>query len=78
MNKVPSLKSQVPNKFQIANVKIAGTQSSRIWDLIIESLFGIWGWELGLAQLSVCTSTESTAGRSRTMDFQLSPASVDE
>jgi len=26
---------------------------------------------------SVCTSTESTAGRSRTMAFQLSPASAD-
>jgi hypothetical protein len=26
---------------------------------------------------SVCTSTESTAGRSRTIGFQLSPASAD-
>jgi hypothetical protein len=43
MNKVPSLKSQVPNKFQIPNVKIAGTEISRIWNLIIEGLFGIWG-----------------------------------
>jgi len=27
--------------------------------------------------VSVCTSTESTAGRSRTIGFQLSPASAD-
>jgi len=47
MNNVPSLKSQVPNKFQIANVKIAATEGSQIWDLVIESLFGIWGpWDL--------------------------------
>jgi hypothetical protein len=78
MNKLPSLKSQVPNKFQIPNVKMAGTESSRIWDLIIESLFGIWGpWELGFAQLSVCTSTDNTAGKSRTIGFHLSPASTE-
>jgi hypothetical protein len=47
MNKAPSLKSQVPNKFQIANVKIEWTENSRIWDLIIESLFGIWGLGIG-------------------------------
>jgi hypothetical protein len=75
MNKVPNPNSQVPNKFQIPNVKMAGTEISRIWDLIIESLFGIWC--LGFAQVSVWTSTESTAGRSRTIGFQLSPASAD-
>jgi hypothetical protein len=42
MNKVSNRNSQVPNKFRIPNVKIAGTEISRILDLIIESLFGIW------------------------------------
>ena len=34
-------------------------------------------WEDDADHLRVCTSTESTAGRSRTMGFQLSPASAD-
>ena len=33
--------------------------------------------EIRSCYLSVCTSTESTAGRSRTIGFQLSPASAD-
>ena len=32
-------------------------------------------WEYDSDHGSVCTSTESTAGRSRTMGFQLSPSS---
>lgn len=48
MNEVPNPNSQVPNKFQIPNVKMAGTEISRIWDLIIESLFGIWCLGFGI------------------------------
>jgi hypothetical protein len=34
-------------------------------------------WDLELVHGSVCTSTESTAGRSRTIGFHLSPALAD-
>jgi hypothetical protein len=34
-------------------------------------------WQNNANHGSVCTSTESTAGRSRTIGFQLSPASGD-
>jgi hypothetical protein len=49
MNKVPNPNSQVPNKFQIPNVKIAGTEISRILDLIIEKF--IWDLVLGIWDL---------------------------
>ncbi len=35
------------------------------------------GWQQNTYHCSVCTSTDRTAGRSRTIGFQLSPALVD-
>src|SRR6267378_4862575 len=74
MQVLPSLRSSILKRSNFLEENIVGLRPSHNFGFlreIHESLLLRW------AHASVCTSTESTPGRSRTIGAQLSPASAD-
>src|SRR4030088_1843906 len=74
MQALPSLRSGILERSYFLEENVVGLRPSHNFGFlseIHESLLLRW------AHASVCTSTESTPGRSRTIGFQLSPASAE-
>ncbi len=69
--------SKLQGNLKSQNLIPAAKKKRASWDLIIGTYLGFEACDLGIAQVSVCTSTDRTAGRSRTIEAQLSPPSAD-
>src|SRR3981081_4864587 len=81
MQALPRLRSGILERPDFLDKNISGFRPSHNFGLLTQFhqslLLRLTGFFSGPAYASVCTSTESTAGRARTIGAQLSPASAD-
>src|SRR3977135_1599109 len=74
MQVLPRLRSDILERSNFLAENVVRFRPSHNPGFVLEIHEGLL---LRWAHASVCTSTESTAGRSRTIGFQLSPASAE-